>query len=136
MRGSFKQIKKKKKECGALLCRTQPYFSLRLFGCLHYRALIFLFLTHISFSLFLLHVCVCTFEPTPDPYIQLVMLSFATVRSPFFWLSYSPFSSYLLLLSFTLTVSVYYSSNGKQRCHCGSILSAQRVADGRNLCRL
>lgn len=39
----------------------------------------------------------------------------------------------------SLSLSLYLCIilvNGKQRCHCGSILSAQRVADGRNLCRL
>lgn len=119
MRGSFKQIKKK--ECGALLCRTQPYFSLRLFGCLHYRALTFLFsLTH--FILTLYRSCLCMYIRSFHPNFlfllfltcSLLCLALLQLDHLFFFVVvvviFSSSSSPCPFAIFTLTVSVYYSS--------------------------
>lgn len=143
MRGSFKQTfvcvfkkkksLKKKRSVEPFLCRTQPYFSSRLIRLFALQSANFsisltcFILTHIflAFIFFFSHL----FNTQP------VALSLQIT----FYLSFPPplLPHTPPLSSTSLTVSVYYSSkNGKQRCHCGSILSAQRVADGRNLCRL
>lgn len=140
MRGSFKtnETKKKEEECGALLCRTQPYFSFKT---------IWLFALQSANCFFFL------FSSLPGvqsgvlfPTRSLSMLSFAAVRFfclVLFGFFLCPCCGHLLFSSSTschyLTLLLYLCItlvSGKQRCHCGSILSAQRVADGRNLCRL
>lgn len=123
MRGSFKQ---NGVWSGALLCRTQPYFSLRLFGCLHYRALTFLF-----FSLSLTHTFhphssslmfyVCTFGKSlafSFPFLFLflfehaacVTLRFAAVGSLLSLLSFSPL--HVLSLSLYLCITLVMVSRG------------------------
>lgn len=139
MRGSFKQIfvfvfKKKsfkKRSVEPFLCRTQPYFSSRLIRLFALQSANF----SISLTRFILtHIFLAFYFLLFPPFnTQPVVLSLQIT----FYLSFPLLPHTPPLSSTSLTVSVYYSSkNGKQRCHCGSILSAQRVADGRNLCRL
>lgn len=149
MRGSFKQIKKKGvwspslSHSALLLLKTIWLFALQS--------------ANLSFSLtlFILTLyrsCLCmyiwSFLTFPPSFLFLFLtrslLCLALLHSDhlFFFGCHFP----LLLLLFFFFMSFHYLSlslylciilvNGKQRCHCGSILSAQRVADGRNLCRL
>lgn len=141
MRGSFKQIlinkKTNQKRSVEPFCRTQPYF-LRLFGCLHYRALAFLSLTASHLHP---HVSVRTFGRSPI----FFFFCFEHMQPCYAELSlhldhtFSFFGLHFLLSMSVryLTLSLYLCIilvNGKQRCRCGSILSAQRVADGRKTC--
>lgn len=117
MRGSFKTNETKEKRSvepfSVALSLTSP---LRLFGCLHYRALtVCFFLLSLLFVYFrLLGVESAVLFPTHS----LSMLSFAAVRFLFcfVFLSLSLLWSPPLLLvrvlslSYTLAVSVYYSS--------------------------
>lgn len=142
MRGSFKKNKKRERECGALLSHS-ALLLLQTIWLFALKSANLYFLSHIS-SLSLMFMSV----HLEFPHLSLLLLlcfffnSLALPQSDHssFFLF---FVFYLLLLS---SVSFRYRSlspypcfilvNGKQRCHCGSILSAQRVADGRNLCRL
>lgn len=132
----MKQNKKKRsvEPFSVALSLTSP---LRLFGCLHYRALT---------------VCCCFFLSLLFTFCRLlgVSLLFCSRHAAcrclallqfLFWFcpccghllsSLSTSCHYLTLLLYLCITLV----SGKQRCHCGSILSAQRIADGRNLCSL
>lgn len=153
MRGSFKQIQKKKKgvwspslsHSALLLLKTIWLFALQSANLFFF--FFFFFLSHTfhphSLSLMFMYVHL-EFHPVFFFFLNMqpVMLSFATVGSLFFVV----ISLLFLFFFFSSSMPFHYLSlslylciilvNGKQRCHCGSILSAQRVADGRNLCRL
>lgn len=133
---------KKKEECGALLCRTQPYFSFKtiwLFALQSANCFFFLFSSHIFVSPAFSRAfcsrhaaCRCLALLQSGFFVWFCLFFFLCSCCGHLLFSSSTSCHYLTLLLYLCITLV----SGKQRCHCGSILSAQRVADGRNLCRL